>query len=364
MTTGLYCLEVSHRTARRAIRERLAATDVPTALSRARGLFTEAALLSTCGRCELYVVADAPPSWGQVVPAVFGLSTRALRPSLRIHAEQDATRHLLRVGAGIESPIFGEDQILGQVRDAFAAAQTANTIGPILATLFRTAIHAGRRVRRETHLGHAVRSYAQRAVEQVLMETGPCRAARSVLVLGSGTLATELVARLVAADRRVLVASRHAERARQLAQRLGAQAIDYDDLPMALTQVDAVIAATAARQPILTRRHLSSVTQPLTLVDLGMPANIATDVTELSEITLARLENLVSGEAVPIQRVAAVDAILVDEQRRYARWLGARQVSRLIVELQSLTAAAAAHDPRLRRAVHVAIRRLQEDAAA
>lgn len=364
MTTGLYCLEVSHRTARRAIRERLAATDAPTALARARELFSEAALLSTCGRCELYVVADAAPSWGQVVPAVFGISAQALRPSLRIHTEQDAARHLLRVGAGLESPIFGEDQILGQVREAFAMAQAANTIGPVLATLFRTAVHTGRRVRRETQLGQAVRSYAQRAIEHVTKDAGLCRAARKFLILGSGTLATELVARLIAAGRNVLVASRHTERARQLAQRLGAQAIDYHDLPTALTKADAVIAATAARQPILARRHLGGVTRPLTLVDLGMPPNIAADVTELPNITLTGLEDLVGGQAVQVELIAAVDNILADEQRRYARWLGARQVSALIVELQSLTAAAAAHDPSLRRAVHVAIRRLQEDAAA
>ena len=322
MKAGLYALEVSHKTARLAIRELLAArqTDLPALLVQARQFARESVILSTCGRFELY--ADTPLAAARLAELT-GVSAELLATGLRVHAEIEAARHLLRVAAGLESPIMGEAHVLGQVRDAYLRAMQAESIGPVLSALFRAAIHAGKRVRSETPLGQAAGTYADLAVAQVFAAT-PADA--RVLLIGSGRLGEE-VARALAArgPQPVTIVSRHARRADTIAAGTGARVAGYDSLPSELSAADAVVACTSSAEPVLHAGMLTERRRPLIVVDLGVPRNVAPEVGNLPGVQVKHLADLVGDTPLSPAIIEAAEAIVEEETARLQVWLAARR---------------------------------------
>ncbi|MBU6429459.1 MAG: glutamyl-tRNA reductase, partial [Cyanobacteria bacterium REEB65] len=185
---------LSHAIAPVAVRERVAFApfQLPEALESltADARLSEVALLSTCNRTEFYVVADSEPLAREAIGR-FLVQQRELSTSdiarFEVLCQLDAARHLLRVASGLESAILGEGQILGQVRDAAAAARSAGTLGPVLDSLFRHAVGAGKRVRTETAISQGAVSVGAAAVELARQEFGDLTD-RTVLLLGAGKI--------------------------------------------------------------------------------------------------------------------------------------------------------------------------------
>ena len=158
MTTTLFVAGMSHRTAPVEIREQLALEEdklreVVAALA-AQGVAAELMILSTCNRVEVYGVAEAP---GEARAAAFrqlgthrGVALASIEPHLFAHTEEEAVRHAFRVAASLDSLVIGEPQILGQVKDAFALAQSCRTVGPVLNALMSQAFTVAKRVRTDT----------------------------------------------------------------------------------------------------------------------------------------------------------------------------------------------------------------------
>ena len=170
----LFACGLNHRTAPVEVREQLAVEDdkLRELLHdiQATGAVAEMVILSTCNRVEVYGVADVP---GEGRSAAFGhlcrhrgVALAGLEPYVYTHLERDAIRHVFRVAASLDSMMVGETQILGQVKDAFALAQTCETVGPTLHSLFTQAFAVAKRVRTETDIGrHAVS----------IVRFGPCK---------------------------------------------------------------------------------------------------------------------------------------------------------------------------------------------
>ena len=325
MTPRICCLEVSHKTAQLALRERLAGQAWGAALAKsARGLLHEHVVLTTCGRYELYGIATSGNSVWHTFANASPISADELRGAIQLHTERNAVRHLLRVAAGLESPIIGEDQILGQVRNAFLDAERTNTAGPILSALFRTAIRAGRRARTETEIGCRAQSYARFAQHEVMGHIG--RSAR-ILLLGSGALARDLAAALHGERIQfTVVAGRHLSRATELATAYNADAAHFSRLASLLPEADAVIACTRTTSPIITAHILADREKSLLIVDLGMPRNVTEEVGEHGSTRLVTLADLVGGDPLPVAVTQAVEVILDQEMARFDRWRSARQV--------------------------------------
>ena len=162
----LHCLEISLRIATPAAWERAATIAERFAEEWLGDGDQESVVLATCARLEVYAVGeDAAMARAQVqIGRLTGMSLHRVASNSRVAAGRRVTRHLLRVAAGLESPIPGEDAILGQVRRALKRAVECGKVGATLSTLFRGAIHAGRRVRRESGLGRGLRPYAELAL--------------------------------------------------------------------------------------------------------------------------------------------------------------------------------------------------------
>ncbi len=352
-------LSISFRTAPIDLRERVALdqSQVTGALERFRfwrdgavGAHAELAVLSTCNRFELYLAVHDDAA-GNMKAALLGyaghicgIPPAGLEPYVNYSADLDATLHLCRVAAGLDSMVLGEPQILGQVSDAFESAVRARTSGAVLATAFRAAIRAGRRARTETSIGQnpaSVGSVAVRMAEQVIGQAH-LPAAR-VLILGAGQMAELVIKALHARGVRNLnVANRTSAHAEALAQRWNGSALPLEQVERAMGEVDIVIASTGSPQPVILRGQVQRAMQrrpqrPLVLVDIAVPRDIEPAVAEVPGVRLLNLDDLQSCVDASLSerqaQVPGVEAIVDEELAGVAAWLRDAEIRPVIAGL-------------------------------
>ncbi|MGZ8665800.1 MAG: glutamyl-tRNA reductase [Solirubrobacterales bacterium] len=347
----LLALGVSHKTAPLELRERLALTE-----GRSVGVLgeltsseqvREAAAISTCNRTELYLVVSDPVEAESVALGVLSRQADIMPTELLGHLYSlragEATRHLFRVSAGLDSMIVGEAEIQGQVKRAYELALVEGVTGPILNRLFRGALTAGGRAREETGVsekGLSISSVAVELAQRTLGDLGR----RRVLVIGAGET-SELVARALVARgvATVFIANRHYDRAIGLAQRFGGEAVRFDELPAQLASADIVVSATNSPHHILERDDLEQVMtgrdgRPLLLVDLAVPRDVEPSCREIAGVSLHDVDDVqqivernASGREAEAKRA---ETILDAEQRRFERWLASLEVVPTIASLR------------------------------
>src|SRR5690606_29577164 len=245
---SLVAIGLNHQTAPVELRERVAfAGDrLQAALASLRTLpgVEEVALLSTCNRTELYAVADdggrALANWLATHPEDPVGGAASLRAYLYRHADDAAARHLFRVATGLDSMVLGEPEILGQVKQAWAAARGAGTLGSRLDRLFQHAFVTAKRARTETRIGNSPVSLASMAVR--LAQDSFARPEDSVVLLVGAGETIELAARHLAAAgvKRMMVANRTFRHAEELAHRHGGTALPLEELHHHLHLADIV----------------------------------------------------------------------------------------------------------------------------
>jgi glutamyl-tRNA reductase len=251
-------------------------------------------------------------------------------------ADGDAARHLLRVAAGLDSMVLGEAEILGQVKDALAAAVAESASGTLLDRLLTTALRAGKRARTETEIGAGTVSVASAAVAlagKVFSDLAECQ----VLVVGAGETARlagqHFALRRPAALR---VANRTPERAAALAQALGGEAISLDTLSSAVAAADVVVFATSAGRPLLGSETVREALRarrgrPLLLLDLGVPRNVEAGVAALDGVFLHTVDAVRGHVDENLCRrrraVPRVEAIVEEELATFLDWVRSLEVT-------------------------------------
>ena len=294
---------VSFRTAAIELRERLAFPQevAGSALADLRthaAPVAEAAILSTCNRTEIYCAldhADQEPV-AQWMAAHRGVALDELDGASYALWNRDATQHLMRVAAGLDSQALGEPQILGQVKAAYDLARAAGTLGPELNLLAQTTFNVAKRVRTETDIGKHPVSVAYAAVTMAQRLFGGLAGARALLVGAGETI--ELVARHLrkAGIGAMSIANRTPERARHLAQAMDAEAMTLDDIATQLAGFDIVISGTGAPHHIISKCVVQNAARqrqrPLFLVDLAVPRDIDPAANALDQVCLHSIDDL------------------------------------------------------------------------
>lgn len=277
---------VNHRIANLGERERVTLDDSETArlLASAAAAGRVLVPLSTCNRIELY-------HWG--APGGDELLTASGAPCERLSGN-DALRHLFAVAAGLESQVVGESEILGQVRRAWLRARSAGATNLSTNLIFSHAITAGRRVRRETWLGGHVHSVIQAGVQRVLAG----RTGMRVLVVGAGEAARGALRQLAesAVGDVTIVCRRPAIAAPLVAQHPGWSIAPWSELAAECGRACVIIAATAARTPVLLPGLFDG--HACAVLDLGLPRNVAPAVRELGGVDVVDLDDLRGGGCV------------------------------------------------------------------
>lgn len=333
------CLGINHRTASVELREKLAfaKTEIPEAARRLVGVrgTSEAVLVSTCNRLEVYVAGEGGPATRSALLAALRASRRLSGPAFAraayAHEGTAAVRHLVEVTAGLDSQVVGEPQILSQIKDAHAMALAAGATGTVLNGLFNRAVAAGKRVRTETEIGRLPASVSSVAVDLAERIFGGL-ADKTVLLLGTGETAVLVAENLVDSGApRLLVASvKSHERAVDLAGRYRGEAVRLADAPGRLADVDIVIAATGGDEPVIRAAQVAGAlharrSRPLFLVDLGLPRNIEAGVADLPNAYLYNLDDLKALADENLKRreawVAPARAIVAEAVDQAVTWL-------------------------------------------
>ena len=339
--TRLVALGINHQNAPVALRERVAFADdaLPATLSALRALpgVEEVALLSTCNRTEVYALTggdddgDALVEWLAAHPQD-GRNPLALHDYLYRYRDDEAVRHLFRVATGLDSQVLGEPQILGQVKQAWAAARTAGTLGNRLDRLFQHAFVTAKRARTDTRIGANPVSVASAAV-RMAEETFARPSDSTILLIGAGETIELTALHLVQAKaKRLLFANRTLAHAQELASRHGGVALPLSELDRHLFEADIVFSATASREPILHRDQVKAALRkrrhrPMLLLDLAVPRDIAADVAEVEDVflyTVDDLERVIEDNRSSRREAAdAAEAIIELQVARFAETLAA-----------------------------------------
>jgi glutamyl-tRNA reductase len=273
----------------------------------------EAYVLQTCNRAEAYVVTDEVER-GRA--ALRRYVTDVDPSAVRKLDHEESLRHLLRVAAGLESIVLGEDQILGQVRDAYEDARGVGTMGPILDEAVTKAMRVGERARSETAINEGTVSLGSAAVKLARRERDLGEA--TALVVGAGEMGALVAKALDAEVRKILVANRTVPHAEHVVEALDSEggAVGLDAIPTAVDQADLVITATGSADPVVDRSTLATAGDTF-VVDLAQPRDVPAAVIELDNVTVRDLDTLESvTEQSRSQREAAAEQVeaIVDEE--------------------------------------------------
>lgn len=343
----LTVIGLNHQTAPLDIRAKLAfpAESLNEALqSLHQQAASEAVILSTCNRTEIYCVGDGERiiKW---LADFQKLSVDEIRPYLYRYGCSETIRHAFRVACGLDSMVLGEPQILGQMKDAVRLAQQQNTLGTWLNALFQRTFATAKEVRSHTNVGDNVVSMASASV-RMAEQIFPDITELNVLFVGAGEM-IELVATYFAGKqpKNITIANRSLPRAQALCSRLHSPAtpVLLTDLPEILHQFDVVVSSTASPLPIIgkgmieqaliQRNHL-----PVFMLDLAVPRDIEPQVSELEDIYLYTVDDMVSvvesGKEARSQAAQAAEVMVSEKVEEFIAWQKARQRVPLICALR------------------------------
>ena len=308
----------------------------------------EAVVVSTCNRVEVYVAISrfhgAAAEIRRFLADFNGLGLGELTDHLYDYYEERAVQHLFAVAAGVDSMVVGEAQILGQVREAFQAAQAERSAGPVLSALFARAIKVGRRARSETGIGAGLASTVTVGLRVAARQLDGL-AGRRVLLIGAGGLA-RLAGRALreAGAGELVVANRTMATGTALARALGGRAVPLDAIACELAAADLVVAATAGTVPTVTADTVDAAVtgrdRPLVVLDLGVPRDVEPGVRELPGVVLADLDALravLETDEGPRREVERVRALIGQET---AAFMGGQREARLAPTIRALRARA------------------------
>ncbi len=321
----IFLVGLSHKSAPIEVRERVALSGdgLKAALHELRQMdgVQEAFVVATCNRVEVYVQAEADE------PARRFFTSRAAEAGDHLYAKSgiEAIRHLFRVSASLDSMVVGEQQILGQVKEAYGVASAAQAAGTYISRLCNRAFATAKRVRTETDIGRGATSMSQVAVELVEKIFGDL-GGRAILLAGAGKMGA-LSAKALAdlgADR-ILVTNRSAERGLALAHQVKGTFREWEELAHLLVEADVVIVSTGAPTYVITRDMIAAAMKArrhrsLCLIDLAVPRNVdpaAGDLPDVFGYDVDDMEKVVEathearrGEALRAE--AIVEAELMD----------------------------------------------------
>lgn len=278
----------------------------------------ECVILKTCNRAEVYVVSEKGSSLLFNFSKAIGVETRIVD----FYNHEESLNHLLRLSCGLESMIMGEDQILGQIRDAYNLAVKKKTIGRVLDTAFTKAIQVGKRARTETKINEGSVSIGSAAVE-LAEDCLDGLDGKSIMVVGVGEIGI-LVARALA-DKNlegIYISNRTHKKAQELAYELGGEAIHFDDFSNYLKTADVVISATGAPHYVINKKTVEKALlerngKPLFMIDIANPRDIEETVNDLDGVTLCNIDNLrvISEKTLKMRNLEAKKVIqIIDEE--------------------------------------------------
>ena len=314
---------LEHSLAPISLRERLSFTKQQTAemVQKIRSFphILGCVLISTCNRTELYLSCLEEQNPGELLCQAAGTEYAPYRDVFVTRSGKKAVKHLMEVASGLRSRIFGEDQIISQVKDAVAIARQSGTADSILETLFRSAVSAGKEVRTKVRLTSVPASAASMAVALLQEKFGELNG-KKALVIGNGEMGRLSASLLERAGCRVSVTLRTYRHGETIVPP-GCGVVPYEDRFIHMDGCDILLSATTSPHYTVTAEQLSSLRAvPPVLIDLAIPRDIEAEAGQLPGVTLYNIDDLGSrleNRTVPQE----VTDILKAQMENFYRWL-------------------------------------------
>jgi glutamyl-tRNA reductase len=347
---------LNHQTASVKLRERVAFSPLEAREAAGRlcerGILTEALVLSTCNRSEIYGVRspseDNDRGLEEFLASFHGLPLQCVEGSLYRYRDQDVIRHLYRVSSGLDSLLLGEAEILGQVRTAYRNALEGGTSGQVLNRLFQGALEIGKRVRSETGIGALPMSVAFAGVKLAEQIFGRLDAHRA-LIVGAGATSEKVVRHL--RDRglqHLRIVNRTEDHAWELACRYNGEVAPWEQLSEAIEWSDLVVTSVLSKEPVLTHEMAEGAmlrrgNRPLLLIDLGMPRNVAPAVADLHNVFLYNIDQLTDivqqNKKAREGEIPRVESIIEEQIEKFMRWRVGVTICAALAEMEGKPAA-------------------------
>lgn len=343
----IFVIGVSHRSSPVEVREKLAVPngELPSHVKELaeRAHLAEAVMISTCNRVEVYgVAADAAGVRRAREALTARMPAGALEPHLYERSGADAVRHAFRVASSLDSMVVGEPQILGQVKEAYAAATEAGVIGGLLDRCFHKAFAVAKRVRTETGIASGSVSVSSIATDLAKKIFGDLRGKR-VLLIGAGKMGESAAKHLRKQGAKLFVLNRSRERAFELASACGGEPRSLAELPGELALADVAIASTSSDRFVVTAELMKDVVRArkhrsLFLIDIAVPRNVDPRVGDMENVFVYDVDDLqkVAQENLSLRKreAEAAERIVDVEARTFEEWRRSLDLKPLIVGLR------------------------------
>lgn len=338
---------VNHLSAPIEVRERLAIPEsqLPDAvrmLVQQPGV-EEGMVLSTCNRVELLTSANPGSDLRGFLRVYFGVSPDSLNSHIYEFNQSEAVRHVFRVASSLDSMVVGEPQILGQVKEAYALARGLGAIHSALDILLSRAFAVAKRVRTETAIGSSTVSISSVAVQLAEKIFGSLKG-RTIYVVGAGKMAELAVRHLMARGiANIIFSNRTHERALQLADAFGGQAVPFEELQQTADRADIVLTSTGAHEFIFRREHGERLlsrrrNRPMFFIDISVPRNVDPEMNRLDGMFVYDIDDLQSvaaGNSAERQKEAErAEKIIEAEVERFAARMKSLAVVPTILSIQ------------------------------
>ena len=320
---NLFCVGLSHHTAKVETRERFAGRAETECILRNAGC-AEALLLTTCNRVEVYGTSNKRVSTDEIARCLareIEKDAHEYAPAFYRYEDKKCVQHLFRVASGLDSMVVGESEILGQAKKAYEAARSSRTAGPYLHRLFQRAFRVAKHVRTHTDITRgpvSVGSVAVDLAQRIFGQLNNCK----VLVLGAGETSERTARALVSRGVTDLrVSNRSIDRAHELARLFGGRTIPFDEWPAQCCEIDILITSTSSETPLLRPGNLEPMLRdrldrPLFIIDIAVPRDVDPRVNEMEDVYLYDIDSLQSvaeqSLALRRQQIAAAEAIITE----------------------------------------------------
>src|SRR6266581_3115966 len=330
---NLFCIGLSHHTANVATREQFVGSATAESIVREAGC-TEALLLTTCNRVEVYAVSHKRISTDEIARCLtrkIDTDPHDYAPPFYRYEADKCVQHLFRVASALDSMVVGESEILGQAKKAYESARKSGAAGPCLHRLFQRAFRVAKQVRTHTEIARGAVSVGSVAVDlaqRIFGQLGNCK----VLVLGAGETSERTARALVSRGVTDLrVSNRSSDRAEELARLVGGQAVRFDEWPSQCREIDILITSTSSEAPLLTPENLSAmlhnrIDRPLFIIDIAVPRDVDPSVNEMEGVYLYDIDSLQSvadqSLALRRQQIAAAEEIIAEHVGDFVASIG------------------------------------------
>ena len=309
-------------------------------LSNAKASGVEAlTVISTCNRTELYGFAQNPSQLIQLLCKYTQGNVEEFEKVSYIHESDDAIQHLFKVGTGLDSQILGDFEIIGQLKVGFKKAKAHDLVNPFMERLINSVIQASKRIKTETEISSGATSVSFAAV-QYIMARVPYVSEKNILLFGTGKIGRNTCENLIkhTKNEHITLINRTKEKAQKIAGKFNLLVKDYADIQSEISQTDVLVVATGAQNPTITK-ELIYTKKPLLILDLSIPKNVASNVTDLENVTLIHLDQLSKMTDDTLKRrqqyIPKAEAIIAQITKEFKAWLSTRAFAPTIQALKS-----------------------------